>query len=135
MSFQLDASVPGAAKVNPEITQAQILSIPANYRQFIMSYGGGSDPMSGKMIPGTDIEWDKSTEVQSLIWEAVSEGGTPPTNLQEILDANPGPKEFWNLSYEGAGLVPGVAADPIVDIKSTMSVKDGTVSRQIILPS
>ena len=134
MAFQLDASVPGAAKVNPEIAQAQILSIPANYRQFILSYGAGSDPMSGKAIPGTNIQWDESTEVQSLIWEAVSEGGQIPANLQEVLDSNPGPKEFWNLSYEGAGLVPGVAADSIVVIKSTMSVKDGSVSRQIILP-
>ncbi len=134
MAFQLDPSVPGAEKVNPEIAEAQILSIPANYRQFIMSYGGGSDPMSGKMIPGTDIEWDKSTETQSLIWEAVSEGGQIPKNLQQVLDANAGPKEFWNLSYEDVGLVPGVAADPIVVIKSTMSVKDGSVSRQIILP-
>ncbi len=134
MPFQLDASVPGAAKVNPEIAEAQILSIPANYRQFIMSYGGGSDPMSGKVIPGTDIQWDQSTEVQSLIWEAVSEGGQIPVDLEAVLLANPGPKEFWNLSYEGAGLVPGVTADPIVVIKSTMSVKDGSVSRQIILP-
>ena len=134
MAFQLDPSVPGADKVNPEIAEAQILGIQANYREFIMSYGGGSDPMSGKVIPGTDIQWDQSTEVQSLIWEAVSEGGTPPANLEAILLANPGPKEFWNLSYEGVGLVPGVAADPIVVIRSTMSVKDGSVSRQIILP-
>lgn len=135
--YQVDPSLPFAAFVNPKIAFTQSQGIPYQYSQMLQSYPG--DPLVGTTIPNTTITWNESTETQGLIFEyyqaqGEAHPGIPPfpADLQKILDANAGPLEFWNGSYEYMGFVPGVPSQ----MKTIYTAEVGT-GRAVtaILPS
>jgi hypothetical protein len=137
MSFQLDPKLPFAAFVNPKIAFTQSKGIDYQYGQMLQSYAG--DPAAGQMTGNTTIPWNKTTEVQGLTFEFYAVQGiessplapTLPDDLQQILEANPGPDEFWNYSYEKMGLVPGIPPA----FKTLNTVEVGTDrSVTVILP-
>lgn len=126
----LDPSVPFADKVNKELIEAQALSFPATYDEFLKQKSG--DPLIGTLIPGTNILWEDSTETQGLLWEACEESGNIPTNLADILVANPGPNLYWNWSYSDFGLIPGKPSK--LNEKLVIDPKSGNLLIGIIVP-
>src|SRR6266478_4268165 len=103
-------------------SESSSLTFPQLYNQMLQSYPG--DPMVGRLIPNTMTLWEDSTETQSAIWEYYEENGLQaPSNLQVILDQNPGPNEPWNFSYKQWGLVNGQPADPSLDITIVVDVR------------
>jgi hypothetical protein len=111
--FQLDPKLPFAAFVNPKIAFTQSQGIPYQYNQIVASFPG--DPLVGQKIPTTELEWNKTTETQGLIFEyyqALANSNPSaqpwPADFEKTLNDNAGPAELWNYSYEQWGVVPGV---------------------------
>lgn len=131
-TFVVDPSVPPeiAKVVNREIKSFDGQTLQEIYNAQRVSFKG--DPLVGTTIPGTTIAWDQSTEVQSLITVAFNESGGAPDNLQQILDNNVGPKEPWNLSYEGIGVVPGIPPDSILKIETVIQLSTGNLVTGIV---
>lgn len=125
--YQVDASLPFAAYVNPKIAEAQsvdaqrdanrgnhINSYAANRKAMGDAYSGDSLVASDFTIPGTTIKWVESTEVQGLAYGFYQEGKQPlPDNFQVVLEACAGQRlakdgsNSWNASYVEMGFVAG----------------------------
>lgn len=138
--FQLPSTVPYADKINPIIASAQRLPWEEHYLEDVTAFP--SDQSVGVKITNTDLLWEDATttqqEINNAIATAVSRGeakqtgGTFPDNMQEIMDANAGPRGvIWNESYRYLGLVPGSAAQ----FKTLDTVVVSTAQRvTVILP-
>lgn len=94
--------------------------------QFQSLYNGArsgyqSDILVGTTIANTNVSWNAATEPQKQIAVAFAARGLDRSTLQNALDANKGPADPRYLSYEQWGLVPGVAADPIIQFADVIT--------------
>lgn len=117
--FQLDPASAYAAKVNPQIAnmqQTEQITGKTNAAAFMYSQAVPAYPgdRNANQSNGT-LRWNALTETQKLIFLYAgfpADGGfstaTLPPELVTEIEANAGPADYWNASYEQAGVVPGV---------------------------
>lgn len=138
--FQYDASLPFAAKVNPDLMSQQRISFAAQYNQIRQEYP--SDQLAGTITPGTSIPYNALTFAQQIIaayyfeLENAAAPGNPglPPDFEQILTANPGPTAVWNLSYDGWGMDPTQLPSPLLKIVTGPVLNGGNVV-SIIVPA
>lgn len=120
-TFQLDSSLPFAAKINPLIAMAQSVdaqrpsktyAVAADLKALADAYGGDSLVAMDFTIPNTTRKWVDTTETEGLIylWYA-SQGMTITPEIAKEMEDNRGPEDKdspWNLSYRAGGCVPNV---------------------------
>jgi hypothetical protein len=145
--YQVPASLtPIATKLNQDLANIQnganIVgrknAMTQAYTAVLAGYPG--DPDRGQIIPGTELSYDKATQVQRLIFMAYQLANAIPADLAAELAANPGPTgdgEWWNWSYAAWGLVPNVPADPSLVNASVLQVNGTSVAvvSGLLLPS
>lgn len=139
--FQIDSSLPFAAKINPIIAMAQSVdaqrpsktfAVAADLKALADSYAGDSLVAMDFVIPNTNRKWVDTTETEGLIylWYA-SRGMTITTEIAATMEANRGPEDQdapWNMSYRAGGCVPGVAGIfPVQDVIVNNEVVKGIV--------
>lgn len=113
--FRVDSSKPYAAAVNRELAALDGQQFQSLFNGARSAYA--ADQLAGTIIPDTDIAWNAATGPQQLIAIAYNELGLDRSTLQAELEANRGPAgDPRYLTYEGWGLVPGVAADPSLEV-------------------
>lgn len=123
--FRVDPSKPYAQVVNRELAAIDGEQFQSVYNGMRFSYI--TDVLVGTIVPDTTIEWNATTEPQSLIAIAYNELSLDRSTLQAEMEANRGPAGDWRyFSYEQWGLVPGVAADPSLDVVEIIVRGSGT---------
>lgn len=99
--YKVDPQYPFAAFVNQMIAYAMspMMTPAALANQAQIAYAG--DPLAGKKVPGSTINWNDATQVQQLVstWYQAS-NTPPPADYDAVLAANVGPNQPWNYSYE-----------------------------------
>ena len=139
--FQLDPSLPFAAKINPLIAMAQSVdaqrpsktyAVAADMKALADAYAGDSLVAMDFTIPNTNRKWVDTTETEGLIyiWYA-AQGMTITPEIAALMEANRGPEDTdapWNLSYRAGGCVPGVPGIfPVQDVIVNNVVVKGIV--------
>ena len=131
--FQLDPSLPFAAKINPMLEYQQGRTIQQIYSPALSGFP--SDQLAGTTVVGIPYNQFTFTQQQILGWYAQQANAQAPNSvsyppdLADVLKANAGPSEFWNYSYEQLGLVPDVA--PAFKTLDTAEVGTGRAVRVI----
>jgi len=143
--FQLDPSLPFAAKINPLIAMAQSVdaqrpsktyAVAADLKALADAYGGDSLVLMDFTIPNTNRKWVDTTETEGLIylWYA-AQGKTITPEIAAEMEANRGPVDMdspWNWPYSAAGCVPNVPGifpvSDVVDLSTNEVIKAIVVS-------
>jgi len=141
--FQIDSSSPYAAKVNPAIAnmqQTEQITGKTNaaafmYTQAVSAYPGDPNANAVNGTGSSQLRWNALTETQKQILLAAGfpTGSFPssplPSDLVAFVQENAGPADYWNASYEQAGVVAGVAG--LLPLRDAMI--PGTTTRVTVL--
>jgi hypothetical protein len=133
--YQIDSTLPFAAKVNSDLANIQKAAaivgadeaLGQAYSAAVTSYAG--DPTAGTIMQGSTMPVNAATTVQRMLQLDFVAGGTAG-NLDAILAANTGPAEPWNFSYNQWGLPPGTSLDPSLKTAQILVNNNGVVSTQ-----
>jgi len=133
--FQIDPSSPYAAQVNPliynEQREEQVIGVTNAAAQMVTNaqseYPG--DLNANTVNAGSGLAWNKMTEVQKEIVLAAKivdpwASASLPADLVAFIKVNAGPVDYWNASYEQAGVVPNVWG--FLSTRTVVVVANGT---------
>jgi len=137
--FPVTLETPWARTVNEQIESAQkqqAQSYASVYNAFLTSYS--YDAMNGKVIPGTEIRWEASTECQSLIhlWYTAQSVKTPE-DYQAYLETYSGPvteQDWWNGSYNYFGIPPHTNPSDLIEQREDAILRSNAMVSDVLLP-